>query len=187
MRKIGSLLKKMMVASAIAGATFLVSCKNDLETVKAIQNFENKPTETMNDFKMVYTEEGKPRMIVSAPYLQRYSMRKEPFTEFNKGIKVESYNESGTKVAGITAKYAIYHEEQKLWEARGNVVGKNDKGETLYTEKLFWNEQTRRISSDVFVKVVKPDGSVNTGQGIDADEKFQNYNIKKPTITGFSF
>ncbi|WP_052180621.1 LPS export ABC transporter periplasmic protein LptC [Alistipes sp. ZOR0009] len=187
MRNTASLLKKVMVASALAGATFLVSCKSDLETVKAISNFENKPSETMDNFRSVYTQGGKPRMIVSAPYVQRYSLKKEPFSEFNKGIKAESFNEAGALVASITANYAIYHENQKLWEARGNVVGKNSKGETLYTEKLYWNEQTRRVSSDVFVKVVRADGSTSTGEGIDADEKFQDYNVKKPKMSGFSF
>lgn len=187
MRKKTSLLKKVMVASALAGAAFLVSCKSDLETVKAISNFENKPSETMDNFRMVYTEGGKPRMIVSAPYVQRYSLKKEPFSEFNKGINVESYSEAGVRVASITSNYAIYHENQKLWEARGNVIGKNNKGETLYTEKLYWNEQTRRVSSDVFVKVVRANGTYSTGEGIDADEKFQDYSVKKPKMSGFSF
>ena len=64
-----------MVASAIAGAAFLVSCKSDIETVKAISNFENKPTETLENFKMTYSEGGFYKMEVSAPIVQRYSMR----------------------------------------------------------------------------------------------------------------
>lgn len=186
MRNFYSLCKNIMVASAIAGATFLVSCKSDLETVKAISNFEGKPTETVENFKMTYSEGGLYTMEVSAPLLQRYSMRKPIVSEFKNGINVISYSKSGKKIASITAKYAIYHEDQQLWEARGNVVGKNDKGETLYTEKLFWNQNTRRISSNVFVKVVKADGTPSTGEGIDADEKFQNYTVKKPRFSGFS-
>lgn len=187
MRNVSSLCRKILVASALAGAAFLVSCKNDIETVKAISNLEGKPSVEMDTFRMVYTESGKVRMEVSAPELKNYEKGRKPFSEFKKGINVISYNERGEKVASITSKYAIYHEDEHLWEARNDVVGKNDKGETLYTEKLFWNEKTRRISSDVFVKVVKPDGSVNSGEGIDSDEKFQDYRIKKPRFTGFSF
>jgi len=175
-----------MVASAIAGAAFLVSCKSDIETVKAISNFENKPTETLENFKMTYSEGGFYKMEVSAPIVQRYSMRNPVVSEFRQGINVVTYNQAGQKIASITSKYAIYHEDQKLWEARGNVVGKNNKGETLYTEKLYWNQVTRRVSTNVFVRVVKPDGNSSTGEGIDADEKFQNYNVKKPRLTGFS-
>jgi LPS export ABC transporter protein LptC len=186
MRNFYSLCKNIVVASAVAGATFLVSCKGDIETVKAISNFEGKPTVEMADFKMTYSEGGKYKMVVRAPLVQRYEMRTPVVSEFRKGINVISYDLSGKKVASITAKYAILHEEQQLWEARGNVVGKNDKGETLYTEKLFWNQKTRRISSNVFVKVVKADGTPSTGEGIDADEKFQNYTVKKPRFSGFS-
>lgn len=186
MRNFYSLCKKIVVASAIAGAAFLVSCTSDIETVKAISNFEGKPTETMDNFKMTYSEGGHYKMEVSAPIVQRYSLRNPIVSEFKQGINVVTYDQVGKRVASITAKYAIYHEDQQLWEARGNVVGKNDKGETLYTEKLFWNQNTGRVSSNVFVKVVKADGSVSTGEGIDADQKFQNYNIKKPRLSGFS-
>lgn len=187
MRNASSLCRKILVASALAGAAFLISCKNDIETVKSISNLEGKPSVEMDKFRMVYSEEGKIRMEVSAPVLMRYTNSKKPFSEFKNGINVTSYNERGEKVAHIKSKYAIYHEDEQLWEARNDVVGTNDKGETLYTEKLFWNEKTRRISSDVFVKVVKPDGSVNSGEGIDSDEKFQDYRIKKPKFTGFTF
>lgn len=186
MRNYRSLCKKIMVASAIAGATFLVSCTSDIETVKAISNFEGKPTETMENFKMTYSEGGNYKMEVSAPIVQRYSMRNPIVSEFRKGIRVVNYNQAGQMVASITAKYAIYHEDQQLWEARGNVVGKNNKGETLYTEKLYWNQNTRRVSTNVFVRVVKPDGTSSTGEGIDADEKFEHYSVKKPRLTGFS-
>lgn len=181
-----SLCKKIVVASAIAGATFLVSCKNDLETVKAISNFEGKPTETMDNFRLTYSEGGVYKMVVSAPNLERYSMRKPIVSEFKKGIEVNTFNEAGKRIASITAKYAIYHEDQHLWEARGNVVGRNDKGETLYTEKLFWNESTRRISTNVFVKVIGANGLPSTGEGLDADDRFQSYSIKKPRLSGFS-
>lgn len=186
MQNVKSLCKKIMVASAFAGAAFLYSCKSDIERVKAISNFEGKPTETMENFKMTYSEGGDYKMIVSAPLLERYRMRQPVVSEFKKGISVTTYNQAGKRIASITSKYAIYHEDQQLWEARGNVVGKNIKGETLYTEKLFWNQTTGRISSDVFVKVVKSDGSVSTGEGIEADEKFQNYSVKKPRLSGFT-
>ena len=186
MRNLYSLSKKIVVVFAVAGAAFLVSCTSDIETVKAISNFEGKPTETMENFKMTYSEGGHYKMEVSAPIVQRYSLRNPVVSEFRQGINVVTYDQAGKRVASITSKYAIYHEDQQLWEARGNVVGKNDKGETLYTEKLFWNQNTGRISSNVFVKVVKADGSESTGEGIDADQKFQNYNIKKPRLSGFS-
>ncbi len=181
-----SLSKKIVAAFAIAGAAFLVSCTSDIETVKAISNFEGKPTETMDNFKMTYSEGGHYKMEVSAPIVQRYSLRNPIVSEFKQGISVITYDQAGKRVASITSKYAIYHEDQQLWEARGNVVGKNDKGETLYTEKLYWNQNTGRVSTNVFIKVVKPDGSVSVGEGIDADQSFQHYNIKKPRLSGFS-
>ena len=42
----------------------------------------------------------------------------------------------------LTANYAIYYENRKLWEAKGNVVVVKSDGKNLYTQQLFWNQQT---------------------------------------------
>ena len=51
--------------------------------------------------------------------------------------------------------------------------------DTLYTEALYWNQDTHKIYSDVFVRKVSP-GLVLEGEGFDSDERMENVVLRKP-------
>jgi LPS export ABC transporter protein LptC len=69
-------------------------------------------------------------------------------------------------------------------EAKKNVVVINEKNEKLNTEHLIWNEKTKKIYSDEFVKITTPD-EIIYGTGFEADQDFSRYKIMniKGTIT----
>ena len=74
----------------------------------------------------------------------------------------------------LTANYAIYYENRKLWEAKGDVVVVKSDGKTLYTQQLFWNAKTQRIYSNVDTKIVQNEGgNVFQGEGFESDEAFK--------------
>ncbi|MFR7680711.1 MAG: hypothetical protein ACLU18_13125 [Bacteroides thetaiotaomicron] len=76
----------------------------------------------------------------------------------------------------LTANYAIYYENRKLWEAKGNVVVVKSDGKNLYTQQLFWNQQTKKIYSNVDSKIVQNDGrDVFIGEGFESDEEFKDW------------
>src|SRR3954470_18336334 len=54
--------------------------------------------------------------------------------------------------------------------AYGHLVLRGANGVVLYTERLKWNNQKERISSDAWVKVIKGD-NVLTGRGLSADRQ----------------
>jgi hypothetical protein len=66
-------------------------------------------------------------------------------------------------------------------EARDNVVLTNlNKNETIETELIIWDKNTRKIFSDKEVRYTKSDGSVSYGDGFDADESFSKYSVRNP-------
>jgi hypothetical protein len=76
----------------------------------------------------------------------------------------------------LTADYAVYYSKKKLWEARKNVVVKNDQGAKLLTEQLFGDEVHKKIFSVKKVTVIDPDSTVIVGkQGFESDMAFRNY------------
>jgi hypothetical protein len=101
-----------------------------------------------------------------------------------------TYTQDSTNLvdATISANYAIYYENQKLWEAKGNVViikNNRDQGDTtikghteIYTQQLFWNATTKKIYSNVDTKILQPDGW-HFGVGFDADEDLKNIHFRK--------
>ena len=112
------------------------------------------------------------------PLLEGYSLAREPYREFRKGVKITTYqNDSLTTVdAVLTANYAIYYENRELWEAKGNVVVEKSDGKTLYTQQLFWNARTKKIYSNVDSKIVQNNGrDVFIGEGFESDEEFKDW------------
>ena len=55
--------------------------------------------------------------------------------------------------AYITADTAYYYDFLRLWELRGRVVIKNEKGETFKTSLLFWNQNEHRIYSSAYMEI----------------------------------
>lgn len=168
------------IVLAIAGTLLIVSCKNDLETIKSLTDEENAATLSAKNSEILYTEQGKLKVKVLAPTTNSYPNAEEPYTEFPDGITVFNFNDSLAVESQITANYAIYYEEKELWNARYNVVAMNKKGEILNTEQLFWDEKKKTIYSHDMVKITTEDG-VTFGEGFESDEMFTDWFILKPT------
>jgi LPS export ABC transporter protein LptC len=162
----------------IAGAILLFSCKTDMEMVNAFADQERVPSVTAQNIEIVYTEVGQIKLKIIAPKTQYYQFAEEPYTEFPLGITVYTFNDSLGIETQLTAKFAVYYEKKKLWNARHNVVAMNRKGEILNTEQLFWDEEKKTIYSNDMVKITTTDGVI-FGEGFDSDENFDNWVIKK--------
>ena len=80
--------------------------------------------------------------------------------------------------ATLVANYAIYYENRKLWEAKGNVVVTKADGTRLYTQQLFWNSITKRIYSNVDTKVVT-DTDTFIGEGFESDEELKDLHFRR--------
>ena len=82
----------------------------------------------------------------------------------------------------LTANYAIYYENRKLCEAKGDVVVVKSDGKTLYTQQLFWNAKAQRIYSNVDTKIVQNEGgNVFQGEGFESDEAFKEWRFRRFT------
>jgi len=167
-----------MIEPAIAGTILLFSCKTDLQMVDALTDKERLPSVIAKNIEICYTELGVAKLRIIAPETRHYKYAEEPYTEFPLGITVYTFDDSLQVESQLTANYAIYYEEKKLWNARHDVVAKNKKGEVLNTEQLFWDETKKIIYSNDMVKITTADGVV-FGEGFDSDENFDHWVIKK--------
>ncbi|HCQ29628.1 MAG TPA: LPS export ABC transporter periplasmic protein LptC, partial [Flavobacteriales bacterium] len=78
---------------------------------------------------------------------------------------------------------AVFNQKTHIFDARGNVVVKNlEKNQQLNTEHLIWNQEQGKILSDEFVKITT-DEQIIMGEGLEADESFETYQINKITGT----
>ena len=155
-----------------------VACSSKIEDAKAVSANEQIIMEQIEGAAITYTRGNRKTMVLTAPLLWRHAGSK-PYVEFPKGVRVVAYKKDSQQIATIIdADYAIEQAETETILAQGNVEVKNEKGEKLNTEELYWNRAKRRIYTDKFVKITNRT-EIITGRGLEADEKFESYSIKK--------
>jgi len=156
----------------------LFSCENDLEVVKSIGNPEKTPDITGTNSEIIYSDSAKVKVRIVSSELNAYRKIQNPYLEFPKGLHVYFYNDSLKVNAEVISKYAIYYENQKLWEARNDVVVVNTKGEKLNTEQLFWDENKQSIYSKKYCRVTTPDSLQHIGDcGMEAKQDFSAWKL----------
>lgn len=162
------------------GATaFLSACHADTSQIADLHLPEDTATVAVFNSELVYTEQGRMKIKVYAPVTHRYQYADEPYTQFDEGIELITYNDAQQVESKITAKYAQYIDKQEVWLARHNVVAQNYKGEVLYTEELYWDQKKRIIYTDVNVHIKTANGHV-FGRGLISDDAFDNWEVKQP-------
>ncbi len=131
---------------------------------------------------MVMSENGRTSYRFFADLVEGYTLAKEPYREFPKGVKIVTYKSDSMEAvdATLTSNYAIYYEERKLWEAMGNVTIIKSDGKELYTQQLFWNAVTQKIYSNVDTKIVdNASGDTYIGEGFESDESMEDWSFRR--------
>lgn len=181
-KRINNYLKLLSRAALFSGAALLFNgCENNIEQIKAFVSTENLPLVQAENFETVYTDSGQVRFFLKAPRLERFEAEGKPYIEFPDGLELVKYDASHNIISKIKARYARQYIQDKKWEAKNDVVAVNVQGDTLKTELLIWDENTEKIYSDKFVRIIRPDQIIN-GIGFESDQGLQNWRIKN--ITG---
>ena len=166
---------KQSILVLVTGMLF--SCGNTRQEIEKITYQEDFPDETTRDAEIRFSDSAKVRVILKAPVINRYTNQVDPYTEMSEGMHVVFYTDSGTVDSDISADYAKHLPEQRVIEAKNNVVVKNAEGDILSTEQLVWDIGNERIFSDAFVKITSKD-EIIYGDGLESNQEFTKYKIK---------
>jgi LPS export ABC transporter protein LptC len=132
---------------------------------------------TVRDFVTTYTDSAKVQLVMTSPLMERYTNLKDPYSEFRKGISVVFYDGHPEPIGSLTAKYARYDENKKLWEMKDSVIAVNEKNEVLETELLYWDEEKGTVYTDRFVRITSEDQIV-MGTGLESDQRLTSWKIR---------
>jgi LPS export ABC transporter protein LptC len=157
----------------------LFSCENDVAEVKSLDSDTLYPANSAKNVEVTYSEKGRISLQLNAPVLNQYSGEKE-YDEMPEGVHVKIFDKQLNVTTELTSNYAIKYTYLNTMEAKYDVVVRNEKGETLNTEHLFWDETTGDITSDVFVKITTAD-QIIMGEGLISNQDFSDYRILKPS------
>ena len=178
----------MMIATAIAVAFIVYSCKGKLDTTGKL-DLEAVPVQTVDDMFIVQTENGRLQMRMEAELMERYEADTVSYELFPKGIAVFGYNEDNlleTEITSDNARHLKYKDGRESWEAFGNVVVQNIiKQEVMETDTLYWDRKNEEIYTDCYVKLHSPQGFMQ-GYGRRSDQRARNSIILNP-FDNFAF
>lgn len=159
---------------------YLSACENEVKEVQSLARDERIPMEVQRDFVLRYSDSSYIRMELTAPLAESYPQLNQPQREFREGIFVRFLDVNGNETSRLTAEYALQLIDKEIWEARGNVIVVNEKGEELKTEKLFWNSRQEIIYGDEFVTITSPD-QIIMGEGFTSNQDFTEYELDRPS------
>jgi len=174
--------KKSLIISIALAVAMLMSCKNDIEVISSLTNIDNLPSQTIVNLETIYTDSARIQLIVKSKLVETYNQEEDSYLEFPKGLEVFFYDKNETVESQLSAKYAIYHKADQLWEAKDSVVVINANGEILNTEQLFWDENEKLIYTSKFVSITTTN-EIIYGEGMEANENFTDWKIMKPRGT----
>jgi LPS export ABC transporter protein LptC len=164
---------------ALGLSIWLAACSdNDLPKVEDVIKAGETPTEVSTHVDLVYTDSAKLKAQLKARRMIRYLSNTEPKIEMPLGLNVNFFDDHGNINSRLRADYGIRYTNKNLTKVTGDVNVVNLKGDTLYTEELFWQEDKERIYSNKFVKVRTKD-EIILAEGFESDIKFEDYTFTK--------
>lgn len=169
----------LLLSIVAVTAAMLFSCSKPDNGVMEQSAPMDVPDELAYDIEVLYSDSGSIRLKLNAPEIARFASLEKPYVEYPKGLHVEFYNELGEVTTRMSAEYAIQYQDKGITEAQRNVVVVNEEGEMLQTEQLTWDEKNKLIRTEEFVRITTNNEQL-TGYGLEADQTFSWYKIKKP-------
>lgn len=106
-----------------------------------------------------------------------YDRRNPSYWAFEKGVYLEQFDSVFNIEASIKSDTAYYFDKTKLWKLMGHVDIENRKGERFNTELLYWNQTTKKIYTDRFIRIQQPDRIIHA-HGFDSNEQLTQYTCR---------
>ena len=168
--------------SRVGKLLFLVfllgGCENDIERINMLTDESDAPTIRGTNIEVIYSDSAKVKVQILAPAYRQYPTAERPYMEFEKGLEVYFYDDSAKIESELRADYTIYYMEERLWHATGNVVAhKFGSGDALYTDELFWDENTEMIYSDSYTRVHSEGNTLYGKKGFRSHQSLSNWQL----------
>ena len=132
--------------------------------------------EEAKNIEVKYTDSSYLVFILKAPLTRRTMEKYSMEEEFPDGIDVVFYDPTGSPRSWLKADYARRDQVNRKIIVQKNVVLYNDRGQRLNGPELIWDEKSREIYTDRFVKIIDND-KIIFSYGFKSNEAFTRYEI----------
>ena len=157
-------------------AVMLFSCGNPTSVILQLASDDTLSGIVAYDIVFYRSDSGIVQVELTAPMMSRQGSDSS-FLEFPQGFQARIFDKNHHIASEISADYGINHTDVKMVEAVGNVKVENQqKGQSLYSDKLYWYQDTKMIYTRSKVRIIMPDKDI-TGDSLEAHENFDAYTI----------
>lgn len=172
--------RKKLLLSVLVGLLLFCGCSEEKLNPQVLQSTVNKelPSQESWNFKMLFSDSGKLKAILTAAHARVFDDRKETLLDT---VRIDFYNENEEKTSTLTSNHGKVDGFTNNMYAIENVIATNDSGTVLKSEELMWRNKDRKIVSDKFVTIKSKTENIQ-GYGVVADQSLKNYVIYKPTF-----
>ena len=169
----------MVLLVLICTQVFLGCKRRDVRlTTRAQKERKEMPALLANDVNTLISDSGVVRYKIIADEWKVFDRLDPSRWTFEKGVYLEKYKNDLSIEATVVADTAYYFDKEELWELRGNVHIENELDEQFDTQLLFWNQKTRKVYSDQYIRI-RQQKRIITGIGFVSNQEFTNYTIKQ--------
>ena len=174
-------------AALFISCLFVLSCENDMKEVNDLLA-KRTGIEEAKDVTSYMSQQGVIKAKLRSPFMLRHQAdpskpADSPYVEFPKTLHVDFYDDSTQVESTVDALYARYREYENKVLLRDSVVVINiQKGDTLKTNELWWDQNTEEFTTDKPVRIHQKDKTI-FGRGLKAKQDFSFYEIFNITGT----
>lgn len=169
--------KRPMIAMMVALLFVVAGCGNGKKIKPSLpvgDNVEDIPNYVIEGFRLMSTDKGNKEWEIDGKNAQVFEMKKKIFVQ---NFTMKTFERSGA-YSTTTGKRAVIQTDTNFMEISDHVRYTATNGMVLKTEKLFWDNEKKKIYTDVQVIVIKG-GTILKGIGFESDASMQNMEIKK--------
>ena len=153
---------------------FFLSCEDNFQEIKKINNFKNFPVGIAEEIKLIYTDSAKIKAILTSPLNKDYSNQQFPYSEFPNGVKIIFFDKDKNATI-LTSNYAIAYSMTNIVDLVGNVVINSHDGSVLITSQLYWDPEQEWLFTEKKFSFKNIDYDI-VGKRLDANRSFNIFN-----------
>ncbi len=157
-------------------AVMLFSCGNPTSVIQQLASDDTLSGVVAYDVVYYRSDSGIVQVELKAPMMVRQDVDGNTL-EFPKGFHAVVFDKEHQVASEISADYGIDYSDKGMVKAVGNVsVENNRKEQRMYSDQLYWYQDTKMIYTRSGVRIVMPDKDV-VGDSLVSMENFDEYTI----------
>jgi LPS export ABC transporter protein LptC len=171
------------MAALLMGCFFVISsCENDLKVVESLYK-KKIGVEEANQIESYLSQDGYVKAKLVAPYMLRYQAD-SPYIEFPRTLHVDFFDSLANRESYLDADYGKYYEFERKVLLKDSVLVINMKnGDTLRTQKLWWDQNKSEFYTDDTAYIFQRDKVIIAADGLTAAQNLTNINFRNSSGT----